>query len=109
MPTFAGGGSHPSEDIMRKRLIYEDNTGVHCDWPENLPDEGDMLQAEYMILGTACEREKFQDRCSTDCLHYRRGTCTCGIIRDSEGQLWHIEGRDLYGMAEEEWKTRTRS
>lgn len=83
---------------MRKKLIFEDNTGVHVDWAENLPDPGDFLAAEYMILGATCDDQEFGDRCDTRCNLYARGTCPAGLIRDCDGKLWHIMGARIQEM-----------
>ena len=92
MTTFAPWRSHPPAKIMRKKLIFDNNTGVHVDWAENLPDEGNFLAAEYKILGMACDDEEFGDRCDTWCELFVSGTCPAGLIRDCDGKLWHIIG-----------------
>lgn len=40
---------------------------------------------QHTVIGRVCTEE-----CDTTCLHYRRGTCPCEIMRDIDGNLIHI-------------------
>lgn len=57
------------------------------------PDDIDSLKAKkvpFQVLGSVCDLQKFEDRCSTLCYAYRNGVCRTRIIKDYDGKLWHV-------------------
>ena len=44
----------------------------------------------HNVLGRVCDNQEFGDNCNTDCLLFRQGTCPSKLIRDINGQLWHV-------------------
>ncbi len=51
----------------------------------------DELADEYKVLGEVCDDEEFGDNCTTDCVFYRRGTCSAEVMRDLFGDPIHVK------------------
>lgn len=53
---------------------------------EKLP----QLGMHEELVGDVCDDDEFLDNCSTDCSHYRHGTCPARLGRDVFSHLWHV-------------------
>lgn len=57
------------------------------------PGEIDCLKKgniTFEVLGYVCDFKKFGDKCSTLCYAYRHDNCRAKIIRDYDGNMWHV-------------------
>lgn len=39
----------------------------------------------HTVIGRVCT-----EGCNTTCLHYRGGTCPCKIMKDIDGEFYHV-------------------
>lgn len=44
----------------------------------------------HETLGEVCDSQEFGDNCNTDCPLFCSGTCRSILMRDKDGQLWHV-------------------
>lgn len=76
--------------ILMKYLAIEINgfVGIY----NNSDELGGLIDhsIDFKVLGTVCDDKEFGDRCTTDCPAYRYGVCKAEIIKDSQGNLWHV-------------------
>lgn len=74
---------------MRKFVIItrEDKIEI-CNKDEI--DDMKLSKIPFVVLGYICDSQKFGDRCSTLCYAYRKGVCRARIIKDHDGNLWHL-------------------
>ena len=54
------------------------------------------LGMRFTVLGEICDDDEFGDTCSTDCLHFRQGTCPMVVLHDYRGARWHVHYHEVY-------------
>ena len=62
-----------------------------------LNDQDELIDSdvEHETLGEVCDDQEFGDNCNVDCPLFRSGTCTSTLIRDINGELWHLKEHNI--------------
>lgn len=52
--------------------------------------EAEKKRKSVRVIGEICEHRTFGDMCGIWCFHYSHGQCRAKVLKDSDGNRWHV-------------------